>query len=400
MAKQTGPVAPYMAVGLSTVVRGISKRSEIARNLDVIEDAIHAAVSIIGINMPVRLIALAEGALTGFTDEIFDIPHTTAARDLFIDLPGPETQRLGKLAKQYDTYIVVQCKARLPEVMDDRFFNMLFVIGPNGRIVHRAAKNHLWCRERSTTPHDVYDRWVEVFGEGLDAFYPVLKTKDIGNIGTICCSDGEYPEAVRALAFNGAEVVYRPSEAVPMTQTGPDPGGTWLLQNRAHAHFNSLYMVCPNVGPVYVHPKMEQPYDIGGGNGHIVDFQGQVLGLSQSGMNSFCAGIIDIEALRNFRAMNLNSNWMKDLRTELFKDMYDEPIHPKNLWLKDEPGSHAEVDEVYRANIKRLQKRGSWTPPSTPHEGARYIPAMPGDPGEAWDMIKSELWDEDEGQTT
>ena len=380
MAKQTGPVAPYMAVGLSTVVRGISKRSEIERNLDVIEDAIHAAVSIIGINMPVKLIALAEGALTGFTDEIFDIPHTVAARELFIDLPGPETQRLGKLAKQYDTYIVVQCKARLPEVMDDRFFNMLFVIGPNGKIVHKAAKNHLWCRERSTTPHDVYDRWVEVFGEGLDAFYPVLKTKDIGNIGTICCSDGEYPEAVRALAFNGAEVVYRPSEAVPMTQAGPDAGGTWLLQNRAHAHFNSLYMVCPNVGPVYVHPKMEQPYDIGGGNGHIVDFQGQVLGLSQSGMNSFCAGIIDIEALRNFRAMNLNSNWMKDLRTELFKDMYDEPIHPKNLWLKDEPGSHAEVDEVYRANIKRLQKRGSWTP---------------GDPGEAWDMIKSELWDED-----
>jgi len=395
MAKQTGPVAPYMAVGLSTVVRGISKRSEIERNLDVIEDAIHAAVSIIGINMPVRLIALAEGALTGFTDEIFDIPHTVAARELFIDLPGPETQRLGKLAKQYDTYIVVQCKARLPEVMDDRFFNMLFVIGPNGKIVHKAAKNHLWCRERSTTPHDVYDRWVEVFGDGLDAFYPVLKTKDIGNIGTICCSDGEYPEAVRALAFNGAEVVYRPSEAVPMTQAGPDAGGTWLLQNRAHAHFNSLYMVCPNVGPVYVHPKMEQPYDIGGGNGHIIDFQGQVLGLSQSGMNSFCAGIIDIEALRNFRAMNLNSNWMKDLRTELFKDMYDEPIHPKNLWLKDEPGSHAEVDEVYRANIKRLQKRGSWTPPSTPHEGAHYIPAMPGDPGEAWTAIKSELWDED-----
>ena len=393
MAKQTGPIAPYMAVGLSTVVRGISKRSEIARNLDVIEDAIHAAVSIIGINMPVRLIALAEGALTGFTDEIFDIPHTVAARDLFIDLPGPETQRLGVLAKQYDTYIVVQCKARLPEVMDDRFFNMLFVIGPNGKIVHKAAKNHLWCRERSTTPHDVYDRWVEVFGEGLDAFYPVLKTKDIGNIGTICCSDGEYPEAIRALAFNGAEVVYRPSEAVPMTQAGPDAGGTWLLQNRAHAHFNSLYMVCPNVGPVYVHPKMEQPYDIGGGGGHVVDFNGHVLGLSQSGTNSFCAGVIDIEALRNFRAMNLNSNWMKDLRTELFKDMYDEPIHPKNLWLKDEPKSHAEVDEVYRDNIKRLQKRGSWTPPFKKHEGAHYVPAMPGDPGEAWETIKAELWD-------
>ena len=77
--------------------------------------------------------------------------------------------------------------------------------------MHKAAKNHVWCRERSCVPHDVYDRWVELFGDGIDAFYPVLHTDDIGNIGTICCSDGEYPEAVRALAFNGAEVVYRPA---------------------------------------------------------------------------------------------------------------------------------------------------------------------------------------------
>ena len=118
-----------------------------------------------------------------------------------------------------------------------------------GEIVHKAAKNHLWCRERSCTPHDVYDRWVELFGDGIDAFYPVLRTDDIGNIGTICCSDGEYPEAVRALAFNGAEVVYRPSEAVPMTTWGSEPGGTWLLQNRAHAHFNNVYMVCAERRP-------------------------------------------------------------------------------------------------------------------------------------------------------
>ena len=140
---QPVPVAPYMAVGISTVVHGIGARRHIERNLNIIEDAIHAAVSIVGINMPVRMIALAEGALTGFTDEIFDIPHVVAARDLFIDIPGPETERLGELAKLYDTYIICQCKARWPEVMPDRFFNMLFVISPQGEVVHRAAKNHL-----------------------------------------------------------------------------------------------------------------------------------------------------------------------------------------------------------------------------------------------------------------
>ena len=349
-------IAPYMAVGLSTIVHGIGSRKDIERNLQIVEDGIHAAISIIGINMPVRLIALAEGALTGFTDEIFDIPHVTAARDLFIDIPGPETERLAVLARHYGTYIVAQCKARWPEVIDDRFFNTLFVISPQGEIVHKAAKNHLWCRERSCAPHDVYDRWVELFGDGIDAFYPVLRTEDIGNIGTICCSDGEYPEAVRALAFNGAEVVYRPSEAVPMTQLGMEPGGTWLLQNRAHAHFNNVYMVCPNVGPVYVHPKMEHPYDIGGGNSHVVDYQGNVLGHTTSGANTFVAGIIDIEALRQFRTMNLNSNWMKDLRTELFRHMYEEPVHPKNLWLDTDPQQHADVDEIYRANIEPARR--------------------------------------------
>src|SRR5205823_6272853 len=118
-------VPPYMAVGLSTVVHGIGDRRHIERNLAIVEDGIHAAVSIIGINMPVRLIALAEGALTGFTDEIFDVPHVTAARELFIDIPGPETERLAGLARQYETYILAQCKARWTEIIPDRFFNCL-----------------------------------------------------------------------------------------------------------------------------------------------------------------------------------------------------------------------------------------------------------------------------------
>ncbi|SEL30058.1 nitrilase-related carbon-nitrogen hydrolase [Rhodococcus maanshanensis] len=373
------PIAPYMAVGLSTIVHGIGSRKHIARNLDTIEDAIHGAVSTVGINLPVKIIALAEGALTGFTDEVFDLPHARSARELFIDIPGPETDRLADLARLYETYIIVQCKARWPEIIDDRFFNMMVVISPQGEIVHRAAKNHVWCREHSCTPHDVYDRWVELFGDGIEAFYPVLRTPDIGNIGTICCSDGEYPEAVRALAFNGAEVVYRPSEAVPMTQLGHEPGGTWLLQNRAHAQFNGVYMLCPNVGPVYTTPDAEHPLDIGGGHSHVVDYLGTVIGHTASGANSIVAGMIDIEALRQFRVMNLNSNWLKDVRTELFRRMYDRPIHPANLWLHREPARHAAADEIYRGNIRRLVERGTYTAPTHDFPGARYIEPPGGD---------------------
>ncbi len=391
-AKASPPVAPDMAIGLSTVVYGIAERRHIRVNLETIEENIHAAVSMVNINMPVKLIALAEGALTGFTDEAFDLEHTAAARELFIEIPGEETEFLGRLARLYDTYIVAQCKARWPEVMDNRYFNTLFVISPKGEVVHKAAKNHIWCRERSCTPHDVYDRWVEVFGDGLEAFYPVLRTPDIGNIGTICCSDGEYPEAVRALAFNGAEVVYRPSEAMPMTGNSYPGGGGWMVQNRGHAQFNSLYMICPNVGPVYLHPRMRHPIDIAGGNSHIVNYDGNILSYSAPGANTMVAAVIDIEALRQFRVMNLNSNWIKDLRTEVFRQMYARPIHPKNLWLNQDPKRHAEVDEIYRGNIRCLLKRGTFTAPAHAFQGAHFQPGAESPEEENWEDIKT-LWE-------
>jgi len=48
---------------------------------------------------------------------------------------GPLGSRLASLARHYDTYIVVQCKARWPEVIDDRFFNSLLVISRQGEIL-------------------------------------------------------------------------------------------------------------------------------------------------------------------------------------------------------------------------------------------------------------------------
>ena len=95
---ERSPVPPYMAIGLSTVIYGIAERRHIRHNLETIEEAIHASVSMVNINMPVKVIALAEGALTEFTDEIFDLPHTMAAREFFIDIPGEETEWLERHA--------------------------------------------------------------------------------------------------------------------------------------------------------------------------------------------------------------------------------------------------------------------------------------------------------------
>jgi len=380
-------VSPYLALGLSTTCRGISKRSEIMRNLRHIENMIHGAMFVVSINMPVKIIALAEGAISGFTDEAFDLPHVTAARELYIDIPGEETEYLGNIAKHYKTYIIAQCKARWPEVIKDRFFNTAFIINPKGEVVHKYAKNHVFARERSCMPYDVYDVWVKKFGDDIDAFYPVLKTDDIGNIGTMVCNDGMYPEAGRALAFNGAEVIYRPSMAQPITGNGQ-----WELQNRAHAMFNNCYVIAPNIGPYYLHPGFEHPFDVAGGNAHIVDYQGNLISFSSSGTDTVVAAIIDIEQLRMFREMSLFGNWMKDLRTEIFKRMYEKPIHPKNMWLKKDPLQHEEHDEIFRQNIKTLQDRGVYTAPSKCYQGSQFIHPMKDRKMRAWEKVKELFW--------
>lgn len=151
-------------------------------------------------------------------------------------------------------------------------------------------------------------------------------------------------------------------------------------------------MLCPNVGPVYLHPRMKHPIDIGGGNSHIVDFHGNIASYQASGNNTMVAAIIDIEALRQFRVMNLNSNWTKDLRTEVFRRMYEQPIHPKNLWLDRDPLPHAEVDDIYRANIRRLIERGMFTEPAHHFDGARYQSGASSPEDEDWDTIKT-MWD-------
>ena len=88
--------------------------------------------------------------------------------------------------------------------------------------------------------------------------------------------------------------------------------------------------------------------------------------------------------------MNLNSNWLKDLRTELFKKMYDKPIHPKNLWLDKNPVRHEEADKIYRQNIKNLVEDGVYTAPAYEHEGVRYTGQATSE--EEWREL-AKLWD-------
>jgi predicted amidohydrolase len=357
---------PYQAIGLVPTMWGIRRREEIAKNLDHLEHLVKAAFWLGGLDQPVRLVAIPEGALQGFTDEVMDADHEQYARECAIDIPGPETDRLGALARQWDIFIMAQAKARHPE-FPGRFFNVGFVIDPRGEVILRHHKLvPLLPVEHSVTPHNVWDRWIELYGETLDAFYPVVDT-EIGRLGIMMANEGSYPENARGLAMNGAEVVYRAS----FPHRASD---AFVVQTRARALDNNMYVIAPNLGTYYLTLDSDTPIDTFGGHSLIADHLGRVVGdLAYGGASSWVAGTVDIDALRRFRTNSRWGNWMKDLTTEQYRLIYDQPVYPKNLYLDRAPYTHDEYrEEVLEAQVRKLQERGIYAAPDQ-----RPAPAPP-----------------------
>src|SRR5438876_188981 len=252
-------IEPYQAIGLVPTMRGIRHRDEIRVNIEHISHLVKAAARLSSLDLSVRLSASPEGALQGVNGEVVVLDHETCARECAIDVPGPETDARGALARQWDAFVMGQAKARHPE-FPGRFFNVGFVLSPEGEVILRHHKVvPLLPVEHSVTPHNVWDRWIELYGRNLDAFYPVADT-EIGRLGFLMANEGSYPENARGLAMNGAEVVYR----------GPYPhphvgNGLFEVQNRARALDNNFYLIACNVGTYYLHTDSDVPIDTFGG---------------------------------------------------------------------------------------------------------------------------------------
>lgn len=357
-------VEPYTVVALSPRTIAIEKREDALENTKRICGFMENACMVAATEgAPAKLVVIPEMAIQGMMMN-FRAGNREAEAEFAMEIPGPETEYLAEQAKALNTYIASELYLVKDDDFPDRYFNVAFMVSPRGEVVYRRAKATSDAFEGgvlgTSNPHDIWDEWVAKKGSGdpLDAIYPVAKT-DIGNIGYVICHEGAYPEIPRGLAMNGAEIIVRATLMEPQTMRG-----MWELQNRAHAMFNQVVVVAPNLGPEV--GKNGALVDLFGGRSMIVDHRGQPM-VEQGGAtaaDSFVSTVVDVEALRRARQANGVYNWFKDLRTEQYAAIYEQPIYPKNQYSTEPPGEGwLERERLTRLNnINKLEERGVYTP--------------------------------------
>src|ERR1700756_4699335 len=103
-------IEPYNPVGLIPNFWGIRRRADIGKNLEHLESLTKAAFWLSSLDIPVRLIAIPEGALQGLNDEALDVDHTEFAPPCAIDVPGRETDRRGRRPRHSGAFVMAQAK--------------------------------------------------------------------------------------------------------------------------------------------------------------------------------------------------------------------------------------------------------------------------------------------------
>lgn len=227
----------------------------------------------------------------------------TLRKRLAVEIPNEHTDSYQQLAKKYGCFIQTGSFLELDPRWPELVFNTTVLIGPNG-ILSRYRKVNPWIPwEVHASPHDIPNYPDEPF--------PVTKT-EIGNLGVAICYDWLFPETMRQLAFNGAEVLIRVS-AYMDPWGAQQPMDWWTLFNRTRAIENSCYVVASNQGAQFhQYPPFSWP-----GSSMVVDFDGRILAQADPGPGEkIVVAPIDIAALRYERQRRRGHDMRSHLRSE------------------------------------------------------------------------------------
>ena len=94
-------IEPYNAVGLVPTFWGIRRREDIQKNIEHLKSLTKAAFWLSNLDIPVRLLAIPEGALQGFNDEVLDVDHAEYTRTCAMRRGSLQAENLARGRKRY-----------------------------------------------------------------------------------------------------------------------------------------------------------------------------------------------------------------------------------------------------------------------------------------------------------
>ena len=227
--------------------------------------------------------------------------------DLAEPIPGPSTQRLGKLAKQHGVVLVSSLFERRAAGL---YHNTAVVFEKDGSVLGKYRKMHI--------PDDpgFYEKFY--FTPGDIGFKPI--DTSVGRLGVLVCWDQWYPEAARLMALAGADLLLYP------TAIGWDPDDAqdektrqrdaWILSHRGHAVANGLPVLsCNRVGHE-ASPIRASRIQLWG-NSHVLGPQGEFI--AEAGTD---AEILSTE-INLARSEHVRRIWpfLRDRRIDAYGDL-------------------------------------------------------------------------------
>ncbi len=320
----------YLAAVVQTDLPNPLRRNEMAKNTARMVEL--AELAVVGYRpfLPVKLIVFPEFAHAA---PVYEKREELRAK-LAVEIPNEHTDRMQQVAKDLGVYIQMGSMLEICPKYPGAVFNTTCLVGPEG-LLYRYRKVYPWIPwEVHTSPHDIPGYEEELF--------PVARTP-IGVIGAAICYDWLFPEAIRQLAVNGAEVLIRVSAYMdPFGATAPNDW--WTVVNRCRALENVAYVVAANQAASLRHyPPFSWP-----GGSMIVDYDGRVVAQATPGDGEkITVGPVDVEMLRYERRRRTAHLMPLHLRTEAHP-VYQHPVFPGG-------GFRPEEDLDYQRNVERIE---------------------------------------------
>lgn len=239
--------------------------------------------------------------LVAFAELGFDPFHpqqpSTCATGLPLELaepvPGPTTEAFARLARDLGLVVVLN----LYERDGSRAYDSSPVIDADGRLLGTTRMLHI-CEQPCFHEQGYYTPG--------DHAMPVYHTAE-GAIGVAICYDRHYPEVMRALGLDGADLVVIPQAGA----VGEWPDGLYEAEVRVAAFQNGYFAALVNRVGSESHVEFS-------GESFVVDPSGQVIARGAAGRDDLVIVDIDRELAARSHARRL---FLRDRRPEIVAEL-------------------------------------------------------------------------------